>query len=234
VALLCIITAAVTWLASRRSKQRDFLLKPVSRASIIGICFFMVFLMLASAVGIKTFGEKYGLAKRFQHSDDTRLASAMVTISAIRQSPLIGYGSWPRDAEFAAQRDRLVSKAKGTKTHRMASQDDLIIAHSQVLQGWLEGGILGLTFFLVLGWQLGKQLLWQSLRGPRFGMTAAIVFVQLHCAWHIVFSPFSGAQRVFIPTACVFVCFVAQQMSQLKTFRRTAAFGYARRPALAT
>src|SRR5690606_1589977 len=113
-----------------------------------------------------------------------------------------------------------VAKAKGVPTFRMASQDNLIIAHSQILQGWLEGGLLGLTFFVTLGWQLGKQLLWQTFRSPHSPLLSVIVFIQLHCAWHLLFSPFSGAQRVFIPAACVFICYLAQQVGQIEEVRR--------------
>lgn len=234
VALLCMITAGVTWLSARRSAKNRLPLAPVSKASMLVAAIVVFAVMVVSIYSIQRLGERYGYTERFQKSNSTRLISATVTWSAIKKSPMIGYGSWPRDSELARERDRMVAKAKGVPTFRMASQDDLIIAHSQILQGWLEGGLLGLTFFLVLGWNLAKQLLWQTFKSPKLPLTSVIVFVQLHCAWHLVFSPFSGAQRVYISAACVFICYVAEQSTQLESLRRHVAHSYLRRTSWAS
>ena len=234
VALLCMLAAGVTWLAARRTAKNRLPLGPISKSSIIAASIGVALLALFSVFAIQQLGERYGYAERFRKSDSTRLISATVTWSAIKRSPLVGYGSWPRDAELARLRDRLVSKAKGVPAYRMASQDNLIIAHSQILQGWLEGGILGITFFVVFGWQLAKQLIWQTLRGPLLPLTTVIVFLQLHSAWHLVFSPFSGAQRVYIPAACVFICYLAQRSLQLEELRRYLTASFVRRPIFAT
>ena len=223
VALLCVITAVVTWLSARRTVKGRLPTSKISKGSIIATGIVVIILMVVAAFAIQRIGERYGYAERFQRSDDTRLINAKITWMAISKSPFIGYGSWPRDPEIARERDKLVAKAKGMPTFRMASQDHLIISHSQILQGWLEGGLLGLTFFVTLGWQLGKQLLWQTFRSPHNALTSIIVFIQLHCAWHLVFSPFSGAQRVYIPAACVFICYLAQQVGQIEAVRRAIA-----------
>jgi hypothetical protein len=190
----------------------------MSRASVIIAGILLIAVAGGSVFVVKHFGERYGFSRRAQNSDATRLANAIVAWSAIRDSPVIGYGSWPRNPEFARQRDKLVAKAKGIPVNRMASQENLIITHSQILQSWLEGGILGLCFFLCLGWQMIRLLSWQTLVSPYTPLTPVLTFVLLDCAYAMVFSPFSGTQRVYIPAACVFICFVAEKRFENTTY----------------
>lgn len=223
-ALLCLATACAVWLGARRNAKRSVSqYKPMSKGSIIAAAMLVAVGMAASLLIVQRVGERYGYAERFQRSNGIRLANLSVAWSAIKTSPFIGYGSWPRDSELARERDKLVAKAKGTPVYRAASQDDLIVSHSQITQGWLEGGVLGVTFFVVLGWYLMRQLLWLTFASPAIPMAAAVIFIQAHCAWHLFFSPFSGTQRVYIPAACTFICFIAQRRSELLVMQRSVA-----------
>jgi hypothetical protein len=229
VALLCLATAVATWLAARRNNRRgrpQKAQKAMSKSSMIISSAFAVLVMIAGIFLIQRLGERYGYAERFERSNSARMASVVVAWSAIRDSPLIGHGSWPRDAELARERDRLISKAKGSHTYRSAAQDDLIIAHSQITQGWLEGGVLGLAFFVTLGWYLARQTLWLTFFAPIVPMASLIIFIQIHCAGHLVFSPFSGTQRVYIPVACAFICYVAQRRSEFLAMQHAAFRGF--------
>ena len=154
----------------------------VSKTSMVVAALLILATTLAAVFLIRLLGERYGYAERFQRSNATQMVSATVTWSAIKESPFIGYGSWPRDPEFAPLRDELVTKAKGVKAFRTTAQDDLIIAHSQILQGWLEGGLLGLTFFACLAWLLFRQLAWLILASPFTSLTPLIAFLQLMSA----------------------------------------------------
>jgi hypothetical protein len=208
-ALMCILAAGITWLAMRRKAGQQATGRRVSKTSMIAAGLVIIAFLAFAIYLIQFLGAKYGYLDRFQRSNATRLISATVTWKAIEQSPFIGYGSWPKDPELARLRDKLVTKAKGNAAYRTQAQDDLIIAHSQFLQGWLEGGLLGLTFFAWLTWTLTRQMAWIGLVSPYMPMTPLIAFMQLNCAWHLVFSPFSGLQRVYIAATCVLICYVA-------------------------
>nr|MBA3480339.1 O-antigen ligase family protein [Pirellulales bacterium] len=227
IALLCILAAGLSWLSIRRSSIQGTKRAAVSKTSMAVAALIVVITALSAIFLIRLLGERYGYAERFERSNATRMVSATVTWTAIKRSPLIGYGSWPRDPELARLRDELVTKAKGVTAFRTTAQDDLIIAHSQFLQGWLEGGILGLTFFGYLAWLLFRQLTWLSLISPFTSLTPLIAFLQLLCAWNLVFSPFSGAQRVYIPATCVFICYVAAKSGELKWMQNQRAYSYA-------
>jgi hypothetical protein len=231
VALLCMITAGVTMLSARRSAKANMPLAPISKSSMIITGVFLGAFMLMAFLIIQFVGQRYGYTERFQRSNSARLADAIVSWRAIKASPMIGYGSWPRNAELARERDRLVAKFKGSPASRTANQENLIISHSQIIQGWVEGGILGVAFFGLTAWLLGRQLLWQTFMAPYTPLTALIVFVQLQCGWNLVFSPFSGAQRLYIPSACVFICYTAQQASQLTQLRNWFALSWLGHPA---
>lgn len=224
--LMLILTAGVTLIASRRSAHGLAALKPVSKSSMVLATILMAMVGIASIYLVQAVGARYGYAERFQRSNSSRLASATVAWSAIRASPFVGYGSWPRDAELAKQRDRLVAKYNGSRAFRTAASDDLVISHSQILQGWLEGGLLGLTFFALLLWYLSRQLLWQTLVSPYMSLTPIMVFIQLEGALNLIFSPFSGAQRVYIPATCVFICYIAQKKLELERLQRPAISRY--------
>ncbi|HEX6961356.1 MAG TPA: O-antigen ligase family protein, partial [Lacipirellula sp.] len=226
-AMLCILAAGISWLAIRRTSNHWARRTAVSKTSMAIAALLIVATALSAVFLIRLLGERYGYAERFQRSNATRMVSAIVTWSAIQQSPFVGYGSWPRDAELARKRDELVSEAKGTKAFRTTAQDDLIISHSQILQGWLEGGLLGLTFFGCLTWLLFRQLTWLSLISPFTSLTPLIAFMQLICAWNLFLSPFSGAQRVYIPATCVLICYVAQMSSELKRVVHQSSFAFA-------
>lgn len=225
-AMLCILVAGIAWLAIRRSSNPQRIRTAVSKTSMVAAALMIVATAVSALLLIRLLGERYGYAERFERSNATRMVSATVTWTAIKQSPFIGYGSWPRDAELSRLRDKLVSEAKGTTAFRTAAQDELIIAHSQILQGWLEGGLLGLAFFGYLGWLLCRQLTWLSLIGPFTSLTPLIAFLQLLCAWNLVFSPFSAALRLYIPVTCVFICYVAAKAQELKWTRSQGAFAY--------
>lgn len=227
-ALITLLTAAICFLPARRTSLGGFITKPVSTTSVVTTAVALAVTAVLALFLVLTIGSRYGYAERFRNSNSARMASATITWSAIRQSPLIGYGSWPRDAELARARDEMLAKAKGSATFRSESQDDLIIAHSQILQGWLEGGLLGLAFFVVLGWQLSRQLAWQALIGPYIPLTPLIVLMQLQCAVNLVFSPFSGAQRVYIPAACVFICYIAEKSLAMRQMQSMAFNGWVR------
>lgn len=219
-ALAAITTAGITFLAALRTANARGAVVRVSKTSMLAGAAAIAAVMLLGVYLILTLGARYGYGERFQKSNSTRMASATVAWSAVKESPFIGYGSWPRDRELARQRDKLVAKAKGTHAFRTANQDDLIIAHSQILQGWLEGGILGLAFFALLAWQLGRYLMWIALASPYFSLLPLMTFVLLECAWNLFFSPFSGAQRIYIPASCVIICYLAEKNREAQWLQR--------------
>src|SRR5262249_38936416 len=81
--------------------------------------------------------------------------------------------------------------------------------HSELLQSWVEGGVLGAVFFLVLGYQLLKWFPELAFRRPRDGLTPIMLLYTLSALWHLVFSPFALGARLFAALACTSLVLVA-------------------------
>ncbi len=102
VALMCAAAAGVSILAAHRSSGRHASWRQTSRTSIAFAALMIAIVLGASVFLIQYAGERYGYEQRYENSNLTRYSSATVAWTAIKQSPLIGHGSWPRDAELRA------------------------------------------------------------------------------------------------------------------------------------
>jgi O-antigen ligase len=208
-ALICAVIAGICVLAIR-NRRRLAKGKQASRSAVISALLLIFTFGATSYFAIQYVGEKYGYAERFKNSNARRMANIQIAYEAISRSPLLGYGSWPRDPEFARMRDRLAEKKIGGNVVRGDIQKDLIITHSQVLQSWVEGGVLGLSFFAIFGLFMARAVLWQAYEGPYFEYTGIMVTIILFNCWHFFFSPFSAESRIFAPIACVCVSYLLQ------------------------
>lgn len=107
---------------------------------------------------------------------------------AVKDSPIIGYGSWPLDDKrFFAQACELLN-LNLDPTHYSRGYP-LIPTHSHVLGAWVENGISGLLFWLYVLCILARNLM-VRFRDPRFGLFLVISCVA--AIWHISFSPMAG------------------------------------------
>ncbi len=221
IALVCWLTAAITFLSDRRLTQRTWNLK---KSTMIKAVASLLLVAMVAVWAVQSLGAKYGYTERFYRSNMKRITFAKVTIEGIRQSPMIGYGSWAKNAELRKIRDRLIKKSGQDKVFREAHDKDLVIAHSQLLQGWLEGGILGVLFFVFFGYQLLRKSIYLIAERPYAMYMPMVILFCINASWHLVFSPFKGTQRIFIAIAAVAICYLGQEIAtarQAKQFYRT-------------
>lgn len=136
-------------------------------------------------------------------SDVNRFASLRIGAQAILDSPLIGHGSWGQGTEkyadllYAETRDEMLAVGADNQLRH----GSVFVAHSQVIQAWMEGGLLGVSFFLVYGWLMlsrGWRVLMKDAAG-RFAPLALILL--LLNLWNFVMSPFNGLHRLNISMA---------------------------------
>ena len=106
-------------------------------------------------------------AERRQQSNVGRYAGLMVAWSAIGESPWVGYGSWAADEKFGrmfkAEVERIDRDSRGS-----VGVSRSLLPHSQILQVWIEGGVLGLAFFGLYGVHLVGALRWLAWKRPPF------------------------------------------------------------------
>lgn len=166
-------------------------------------------------------------ADRRRESNIGRASVIRIAWEAIVDSPLLGYGSWAADKRYLQRLRRASEQASaelGKKTRFGAS----MLPHSQLLQGWIEGGILAAFFFMVYGVLLARSL-WRMTRGnvdPR--MRGLYLVILLLGCWNLVASLFLGVHRLYIAMAVAVIYVLAKR--EQKPASSAAAVARARRP----
>lgn len=212
--LMCVVTAAAALVGGYRSKSGKPMRQALTRTRVIFAVITLGLCALASFFIVQKAGEMFGYAERFRGSNIKRWANVEIAYNILKDSPFIGYGSWARDPEIARIRDKIVEKRLGSHAYRSEAQEDLVIVHSQVLQSWVEGGLLGLTFFIAFGWQLADKGLRLAVQVPYEPALPAMAFLVASSGWHYLGSPFSGTMRVLIACTCVVACHVARRVHE--------------------
>jgi hypothetical protein len=134
---------------------------------------------------------------------------------AFLSSPLIGQGSW-----FATSRlmhrleDRIASKDPNFQGYSDEEANKITI-HSQLLVSLAEGGILGGTFFLVMGLLLLMTL--RTLLTNRLPHRVFLFCLVITGLWNLGMSPFSGQARIeIILGVCTCLLVILQQKGKLE------------------
>jgi O-antigen ligase len=93
--------------------------------------------------------------------------------------------------------------------------------HSQILQAWFEGGILGAAFFIVLLWQLLTGLHVTIMSRTYDALSAVFAYVLLLQLWDLFMSPFGGDHRMEIAMAVVAVVLLRIHWPERRQVRST-------------
>ncbi|ANE53882.1 O-antigen ligase family protein [Methylomonas sp. DH-1] len=156
---------------------------------------------------------------RREASSLSRFAAIKIALIAIGDSPFIGYGSWGEGTKKYA--DMLYEQT--VREQREVRQSNIrrgksFLAHSQMLQSWMEGGILAAQLFAFYGFQLliGLKRIVTLKKLDYvyqvYGYFALIGF------WNLFMSPYSGSHRLNIAVAMAILCAVKIE-SVLKKIR---------------
>jgi hypothetical protein len=168
---------------------------------------------LAVAVaGVFHFYEQSKRGARSTRSDIERSAMVTAAREAFQESPLIGHGSWFSNSDvydnFMLIRHEAAKQARvgGFAGANRAPGDEAL--HSQILVALAEGGLFGGAFFIVFGLGLAWALMHTVLVRTWHRLAPIHVLVLLLAFWNLLFSPFSGAHRVYIAMACGLVLLI--------------------------
>lgn len=189
---IAVVLGGLLFLGSRRD------LKKVKLLPILIIGFLAAF-AIKTTLEITT--DK--LETRRATSSVGRFAALSVGLQAIIDSPLIGTGSWGNNTEKYAK--ALYEETKdemrqlGQRYHR---EGDSFVAHSQIIQSWMEGGLLAAAFFIFYGYRILKSAQFVLLKTSVNQYTAIYGFNLILGFWHLFMSPFGGDHRVNI-ASCI-------------------------------
>jgi len=119
----------------------------------------------------------------------------LVSARAIMSSPVIGYGSWPKNCHYALLDIQL--RKKLGYGNEGSSGSCLLPSHSFIFGAWVDAGILGAIFwFWIL--MLPVRILSQLFRTME-PITPLIVFIAFNITWAILFSPYASEELITIP-----------------------------------
>jgi|GEM_PF-421663 len=118
-------------------------------------------------------------------------SESLVTVQAIKDSPLIGHGSWAKDRYYAELRQLMLYRL-GFVNRFIEPENDLIPTHSHLLGSWVEAGVGGAVFWVGILALIIAAL--RRLYASDDPLRCYLVFLMFLFIWDILFSPF-GAQR---------------------------------------
>lgn len=205
---ICIFVTAILWVRSTNTER-------ISRWRLL-----QLFVAGAIAGGITVGALKLTedeFSVRREQSNAGRGAGISVAVGAIMESPLIGYGSWPMDARLVSRYQQQF-EASGGKPER--SHINTFVAHSQILQGWVEGGLLGALFWFFYGYWLIRAIWYVALQRPADAYLPVFLFFLTYDLWHLFMSVFGGSMRFQIAIAIAIVCLCAAEIRDTRDAAR--------------
>ncbi len=118
----------------------------------------------------------------------------IVSTRAIRDSPIVGHGSWAMDPKYVVA---LQEELKKSGFQRTAASGGLIPTHSHLFGAWVEAGILGAVFWL---WALALVAsILPRLHRLADGRVPLVAFLAALFFWAVLFSPFGAEGRLMMP-----------------------------------
>ena len=219
-----IIVATIIWAHPEQTDKST-----ISFARYAKITVFMALGILVISLTTILTQDEY--AARRDASNVGRFAAIIVAMHAIADSPIIGYGSWTINQKYADMVRRLIEADRNRSLPQVEQMGTGggFNAHSEILQSWVEGGVLGAAFFFLYGYQLVRAIHWYSLRRPVDMFSPAFTFTLIISLWAWMASPFNGNQRIQIAMAVAVIA--AATYDQFKKQRESTQRGLEHRPA---
>jgi len=154
------------------------------------------------------------MASRHIESNSERAATLEMGFDYIMASPYIGYGSWPYDPYFT-KTAFAIAKSKGSIRGYDQESHGTIAAHSQILQAWIEGGILATLFFAYMLFHLTSGLMYY-LRYPSLPFFSVFAFILIDVIVELIVSPLGIVARTLIPVASAAAVILRQSSTEIQ------------------
>lgn len=197
----CLVVAAILlWrrIRERRSSARNWIL-----LALTGLTLVMVLSILLSAT-------RDQFLERREQSNIGRYVGLIVAWRAIGESPVIGYGSWATDRKYTRMLRDEARRMNPDQSRPMKTGESLL-PHSQFLQAWIEGGVLGIAFFVLFGIRLLGAFKWFSLHRTIDPITPLALYFLILGGWNLAASPFLGIMRIYIALAVAVIAVAAHE-----------------------
>lgn len=196
----CLILAGILWIRNVNPKKLHISIKSLTTIFVAGAIVISIIL-----IALTQTDDEY--SNRRGESNTGRFGAIKIGIIAISDSPLLGFGSWGEGTKkyatmYQKETDRELRQLGQSNIRHSQS----FMAHSQILQSWMEGGILAAFFFLFFGYHLITSMKRVAFDRPLDYLTLLFTMILFTSAWHLVMSPYAGSQRLAIAMAIAIIC----------------------------
>lgn len=185
--------------AGGRSSAMLKLAKPVLLLAFAGAAAFLASQTIKFAAQEGFFNED--VASKFQAQSQGKLGvlfggrpETLVAIQAIRDSPIIGHGSFAEDARYQDLKADLLYENGYTDTDNPEDAQG-IPTHSHLTMAWVESGIFGgILWIYVLVLVIRAILRITMVRPP---LSPLYCYLLVNFVWDILYSPFGSTNRLW-------------------------------------
>lgn len=221
---ICFVTAIFLFIQSRQSRPGARLSRSrlvlITIIGVIGVIGFFEFYGYAAREGM--LGAQAQQKYKAQASNQYGVllggrTAVLVAMRAIADSPIIGHGSWAKNAKY---RTMLYKLSGATSIQQFIKRDSgLIPSHSFIFGAWVEAGIIGAVFWAYVLWLTARNLVY--LNQMQEVLTPLIAYISFVMLWDIVFSPFGFDRRVLVPFFIIVVMFSWDVVLANRRLKRT-------------
>lgn len=208
---LCVVVGTLLWAAGTVDPRKVMV-------TMIKLGMILVVGMVAAVTLVNMTKNDYTDQRRAS-SNVGRLLGMHVGLAAIANSPIVGYGSWPTDPELV-RISRQVTLEYEAETGRSTGGGVILNAHSQILNAWLEGGVLGAAFYLVVFGLLLWGCYWGLVKRPPDLFTPLIALLFFSQLWNLLMSPLGSHGRLLFACSVALVVLIASERLAGKVGRR--------------
>jgi O-antigen ligase len=192
------------------------LLQTAVLLTLAGSAAYLANAAIGYAAGHGVFDE-YTQAK-FQSQSEGKLGvlfggrpETLVAIQAIRDSPIIGHGSFAVDPKYLALKQDILyeNNYSGSDGAEDEEASPLIPTHSHLTQAWVESGLLGGIFWIyVLGLTFRATM---RVIAVRPALAPLYSYLLLNFIWNMLYSPFGSVNRMWA-TYFILLCYHILEM----------------------
>jgi hypothetical protein len=190
---------------SRRAMQRPGRVIEAARlvfaVALLGAVGFLANKAILYAAAHDLFDE--GIKEKFEIQASGKLGvlaggrpETLVAIQAIRDSPIIGHGSFAVDPKYY-ELEQVISYENGYQDSDAVPdlEDPGIPTHSHLTLAWVESGILGGVFWIYALFLILNGIL--ALARERPPLTPLYLYLLLNFVWDVLYSPMGSANRIW-------------------------------------
>jgi hypothetical protein len=161
--------------------------------------------------------QKYEMQSKYANLIVGARQGPFIGIAAALDKPILGHGSWARmDKDYVASASELfgveMHREKGFNYHSV-----FIPAHSMIIAAWVEGGVLGLVFWVFAFGFAARYLARAVLTFPEYA--GVLLINTMGFFWSVWFSPIQTRSY----TAIIFVPLLAAVVLHLREKRTRQA-----------